>query len=185
MEPRVAGVGELTPGGALAAALDGLCLADVASTGLVELLPAFERVVGWAQANQLAVIAELTRREEDADRHAGSPESTVAGVLREPDARERVSAEVGCALSLSPRAAGLRVHLATELNTRLPWVCDALQATSHRRCRGPLSRCATGPAASPAAGDPPRAAIVITPSPIRRGARARATCAASAARTTG
>src|SRR6185295_2625220 len=93
LEAQPVDVSCLPAGARLAEELEGLLprLADVGTGRLVGLLPAFERIVGWAQAGQLAVIGEVSRREHD---------QAMEGQQIVPDARDRVVAEVSAALGV-------------------------------------------------------------------------------------
>ncbi|HVQ92965.1 MAG TPA: DUF222 domain-containing protein [Mycobacteriales bacterium] len=84
---------------------------------LVDAIVAWDRVVSWAQAGQLAAIAELVRR-----RPAGPGEpGDGSGVS------EFAVDEVAAALRLSRPAAGARLRVAVELTGRLPATAAALR----------------------------------------------------------
>ncbi|MDN3353966.1 HNH endonuclease signature motif containing protein [Actinomadura sp. DC4] len=76
---------------------------------LVDVLAAWRRQASWAQAGELAAVAELARRRE-----SGSSRGEFA------------SAEVGLALVISPRSADAHLDLARALTDRLPLTREAL-----------------------------------------------------------
>jgi hypothetical protein len=85
--------------------------------GLVDAIVAWDRDVSWAQAGQLAAIAELARRRPA---EPGQP-SDGSGVS------EFAVDEVAAALRLSRPAAGARLHVAVEVARRLPATGAALR----------------------------------------------------------
>jgi hypothetical protein len=99
-------------------------LADADTDRLVGSLPAYERLVGWAQAGQLAVIAEVSRREHDPQNDPVPP----GGQRMVPDPRQRVVAEVSTALGVSETTGWRRLELTEALTQRLPEIFDALAA---------------------------------------------------------
>ncbi|MGH3319632.1 MAG: DUF222 domain-containing protein [Streptosporangiaceae bacterium] len=108
------------PGPELAAVLAGVDPAELGGYDLVEAIAGFERLVSWAQAGQLAAIAELGhRRPERGD--PGGPRTRTADGVSEfcPD-------EIAPALRVSRRSASLRLGLAVDLCDRLPGTLDAL-----------------------------------------------------------
>lgn len=98
------------PGAALGATLAEVDLAALPDDELIDVLAAWRRQTSWAQAGELAAIAELARRR-------GSGSSRAA---------EFASAEVGLALAISPRSADAHVDLARTLAERLPLTREAL-----------------------------------------------------------
>lgn len=102
----------------LAEALAGAVPSGLDDQALVDLVGDWERLVSWAQAGQLAAIAELARR-RPAD--PGRP-GDGSGVS------EFAVDEVAAALHLSRLAAGHRLHVAVELAERLPVTAAALAA---------------------------------------------------------
>jgi hypothetical protein len=84
---------------------------------LIDAVRGWERLVSWAQAGQLAAVAEFARR-----RPAGPGESgQTSGVS------EFAVDELTAALRLSRSAAGARLQLAVELAERLPGTAAALR----------------------------------------------------------
>src|SRR6266403_813114 len=98
------------PGPSLGTALAGLDPAALGDGELIDVLAAWRRQASWAQAGELTAVAELARRRD----HASSAET------------EFVSAEVGLALTISPRSADIHLDLARELADRLPSTRRAL-----------------------------------------------------------
>jgi Domain of unknown function (DUF222) len=88
--------------------------AELDDDALVDLICAWERLASCVAAGQLSAIAELARRRPREDGGSGPSEFAVD--------------EVAAALRLSRPAAGLRLHVATELAQRLPGTATALQA---------------------------------------------------------
>jgi hypothetical protein len=116
------GVAELPTGPGLAEGLDGLALADLSAESLFDVLKACERLAAWAQARQLTAINEIMRRETS----AGSPGA--ASRPGEGAPGEFAVMEIACALKLSDLSASVRVDLARNLEDRLPFVLDSLEA---------------------------------------------------------
>ncbi|MFD0685204.1 HNH endonuclease signature motif containing protein [Actinomadura fibrosa] len=111
------------PGPKLALCLSGAesTLADLSETELVEVAAAARRQTAWAQARELAAIAELARRRarDEQDDH---PDYRILS------AHESVVEEVAAALSLTSESAATQVHLAERLHTDLPETRCALEA---------------------------------------------------------
>jgi hypothetical protein len=112
-----------TPGEAWSRYLPDGLLADmlsVASGGScwdrVERIGGWERIIAWAQANQLRAIAGFVRAASTDPAYGGDPEQVGASVC----------AEVGLITRVSPRTADGRVGDAVALVERLPTVLDAL-----------------------------------------------------------
>src|SRR2546428_4676762 len=117
------------PGPVLAGVLASVRPEDVDSWDLVEVIRAWERQACWAAAGQLAAIAELARRrppypaaEDGSERHRD------AGHRSLPSVSEFAVDEVAAALRLSRPGAGVRLHLAVELDQRLAGTAAALRA---------------------------------------------------------
>ncbi|MEV5711572.1 DUF222 domain-containing protein [Actinoallomurus sp. NPDC052274] len=92
------------PGVRLAADLAAVDPAELSDAELVDVMAAWRRQASWAQAGELAAVAELAhRRERGSSRNA-----------------EFTSAEVGLTLGLSPRSADAHVDFALALADRLP-----------------------------------------------------------------
>lgn len=100
------------PGASLGAALAEVDPAGLPDGELVDVLTAWRRQASWAQAGELAAVAELARRRE-------------SGSSRDA---EFASAEVGLALAISPRSADAHLHLAQAVADRLPSTRAALAA---------------------------------------------------------
>jgi hypothetical protein len=97
-------------------------LAALTDDELVGVLRAWRRQTSWAQARELAAVAELARRRPA----EGTPPATA------PDAfpaklSEFIAAEVGAALTLTGCAAGAELDLALDLTAR-PATAAALEA---------------------------------------------------------
>lgn len=98
------------PGPRLAADLAVVDPVALSDDELVDVMAAWRRQASWAQAGELAAVAELARR------RAGASSRTA----------EFTSAEVGLALGLSPRSADAHVDFALALADRLPLTREAL-----------------------------------------------------------
>ncbi|TDD60238.1 HNH endonuclease [Actinomadura darangshiensis] len=96
-------------------------LGDLADDELLEVARAARRRASWAQARELAAIAELHRRRIDA-------ESEVDPGYRMLSAHESVTEEVAAALMLTSSAAATLVHLAERLTGPLSATGAALEA---------------------------------------------------------
>ncbi|WP_254715824.1 HNH endonuclease signature motif containing protein [Actinomadura sp. NAK00032] len=116
------------PGPQLAVCLSGSKerLADLTDDELLQVAAAARRQTSWAQARELAAIAELTRRrtsdEDCGAEESGDPEYRVLS------ARESVAEEVAVALSVTGNAAATLVHLAEQLTGPLARTGEALGA---------------------------------------------------------
>ncbi|TMR06346.1 DUF222 domain-containing protein [Actinomadura soli] len=108
------------PGPQLAICLSGgkERLADLTDDELLQVAAAARRQTSWAQARELAAIAELAQRRED----AGAPDYRVLS------ARESVTEEVAAALTVTGNTAATLVHLAETLSGPLAATGDALEA---------------------------------------------------------
>jgi hypothetical protein len=111
------------PGPQLAICLSGgkNRLADLTDDELLQVAAAARRQTSWAQARELAAIAELTRR-RTADEESGDRD------YRTLSARESVTEEVSAALTVTGNAAATLVHLAEHLTGPLARTGDALEA---------------------------------------------------------
>ncbi|MWA03327.1 DUF222 domain-containing protein [Actinomadura sp. LD22] len=109
------------PGPQLAVCLSGgkESLADLTDGELLEVAAAARRQTSWAQARELAAIAELAGR-----RAAGGVEDDP----RVLSAHESVTDEVAAALTVTGNAAASLVHLAERLADDLPGTREALEA---------------------------------------------------------
>ena len=120
----LAGHARLTPGPVLAGWLSGSSSADLDDAALVSSVTGWRKVTSWAQAQELAAVAELGRRRgvtcEVAPERA--PAEELAAVFA-PD-------EVALALTLTQCAADYWMSLAVSLATRLPGTLTALRTGS-------------------------------------------------------
>ncbi|WP_243722446.1 DUF222 domain-containing protein [Actinomadura sp. 7K507] len=110
------------PGPQLAICLSGgkQHLADLTDDELLQVAAAARRQTSWAQARELAAIAELTQRRTAAEK-AGDPD------YRTLPARESVTEEVAAALTVTGNTAATLVHLAEQLTGPLVATGDALE----------------------------------------------------------
>ncbi|TDD34780.1 DUF222 domain-containing protein [Actinomadura sp. KC06] len=111
------------PGPQLAVCLSGgkERFADLTDDELLQVAAAARRQTSWAQARELAAIAELAQRRaqvEDAD----------DSDYRVLSARESVTEEVAVALAVTGNTAATLVHLAEQLTGALAATGDALEA---------------------------------------------------------
>lgn len=111
------------PGPQLAVCLSGgkERLADLTDEELLQVAKAARRQTSWAQARELAAIAELTQR-RTADEDAGDPDYRILS------AHESVTEEVAAALTVTGNAAATLVHLAEQLTGPLVRTGEALGA---------------------------------------------------------
>ena len=111
------------PGPQLAICLSGgkERLADLTDDELLQVAKAARRQTSWAQARELAAIAELTRR-RTADEDAGDPDYRILS------AHESVTEEVAAALTVTGNTAATLVHLAERLTGPLTETGTALEA---------------------------------------------------------
>ncbi|MQY09288.1 HNH endonuclease signature motif containing protein [Actinomadura macrotermitis] len=111
------------PGPQLAVCLSGdkNRLGDLTDAELCERMAAARRQASWAQAQELAAIAELAARRHAQDEHH-DPDYRVLS------ARESLLEEVSVALAVTGNAAATLVHLAERLTHQLPGTQEALQA---------------------------------------------------------
>jgi hypothetical protein len=100
------------PGASLGGALAEVDVRGLSDGELVDVLTAWRRQASWAQAGELAAVAELARRRE-------------SGSSRDA---EFASAEVGLALAISPRSADAHLDLAQAVADRLRLTRAALAA---------------------------------------------------------
>ncbi|SNS94566.1 protein of unknown function [Actinomadura meyerae] len=112
------------PGAQLAVCLSGAKerLADLTDGELLQVAAAARRQTSWAQARELAAIAELTRRRTSEDA------SDAEADYRVLSARESVTEEVAAALTVTGNAAATLVHLAEQLTGPLAATGEALGA---------------------------------------------------------
>jgi Domain of unknown function (DUF222) len=122
-------VESMPPGAALVALLVGFDPESVDDDGeLLELVAGWDRVIAWANAKQLAAVAEFVRRPWSI-----GPEISVdaarasRGVLGQ-HTREFAEDEIAARLAISTAAAGFRVGLATALAGGLTATGAALAA---------------------------------------------------------
>jgi hypothetical protein len=109
------------PGPQLAVCLSGgkERLADLTDGELLQVASAARRQTSWAQARELAAIAELSRRRTDAE-DGGDPDYRILS------ARESVTEEVAAALTVTGNTAATLVHLAEQLTGPLARTGEAL-----------------------------------------------------------
>ncbi len=110
------------PGPQLAVCLAGRNerLADLSDDGLLQVAAAARRQTSWAQARELAAIAELARRREDAET-AGESDYRILS------AYESTIEEVAAALTVTSNTAATLVHIAGRLTGPLAATGEALE----------------------------------------------------------
>ena len=97
--------------------------AQLPDVDLPAVAAALRRVTSWAQAAELAVVAQIAARSAARDPHAGlGDDGRPAAVTRD------AAAQAGLALTLSPGAASWWTDLAVTLGWRLPATAAALSA---------------------------------------------------------
>lgn len=109
------GVPEGLPGPGMAAALDAMDVTALSDDELVEVMASWRKVTSWAQASELATVAELVRRREA--QHESAPPVEVG---------EFIADEIALELTLSGGAAGMWAGLACKLADPLPLTRRAL-----------------------------------------------------------
>ncbi|MEU5995963.1 DUF222 domain-containing protein, partial [Spirillospora sp. NPDC047418] len=111
------------PGPQLAICLSGgkNRLVDLGDDELLQVAAAARRQTSWAQARELAAIAELARR-RSVEEESGDPDYRILS------ARESVTEEVAAALTVTGNSAATLVHLAEQLTGPLARTGDALEA---------------------------------------------------------
>ncbi|NVI91379.1 DUF222 domain-containing protein, partial [Actinomadura sp. BRA 177] len=111
------------PGPQLAICLSGdkSRLADLTDDELLQVAAAARRQTSWAQARELAAIAELTQRRTRAEADA-DPDYRILS------ARESVTEEVAAALTITSNASATLLHLAEQLTGPLADTGAALEA---------------------------------------------------------
>ncbi|MEU5988446.1 DUF222 domain-containing protein [Spirillospora sp. NPDC047418] len=95
-------------------------MADLADDELLQFAAAARRQTSWAQARELAAIAELSRRRTDAET-AGDPDYRILS------AHESVTEEIAAALTITGNAAATLVHLSECLSGPLADTAAALE----------------------------------------------------------
>jgi len=112
------------PGPQLAVCLSGgrRQLADLNDDELLQVAAAARRQTSWAQARELAAIAELTRRRDAAG------EADDGSDYRTLSAHEAVTEEVAAALTVTGNTAATLVHLAERLTGPLSATGEALES---------------------------------------------------------
>jgi hypothetical protein len=103
------------PGPDTAIWLSGVDAASLTDDELIEGMKAARRLTSWAQAGELALVAELVRRREA--RYDSAPAMKVG---------EFIADEIALALMLSGGAAGIWAGLACKLDDELPLTREAL-----------------------------------------------------------
>ncbi|MFA1545551.1 HNH endonuclease signature motif containing protein [Actinomadura chokoriensis] len=111
------------PGPQLAICLSGgkERLADLTDDELLQVAAAARRQTSWAQARELAAIAELAQRRTQAEAD-GDPDYRILS------ARESVTEEVAAALTITSNASATLLHLAENLTGPLAATGAALEA---------------------------------------------------------
>jgi hypothetical protein len=113
--------GALPAGPGLAAWLSGLDPAAASGRDLITVAAAFRRVAAWAQAGELAAVAEVAARSAAADPKAGlRPDGSPACVT------DDAAAQVSLGLTLSHYGAEAWTGLSVALRWRLPRTAAAL-----------------------------------------------------------
>ena len=120
----LAGHARLAPGPVLAGSLGGASPAELDDVALVSSVTGWRKVTSWAQAQELAAVAELGRRR-----------GVTLGVAPDRTPAEELAAdfapnEVALALTLTQCAADSWVSLAVSLAGRLPATLGALRSGS-------------------------------------------------------
>jgi len=111
------------PGPGLAGFLSGQDPETASSRDLVGLAESFRRVSSWAQAGELAMIAQVAARSAAADPRAGLAKDGRPALLTED-----ATAQVSLGLTLSHTGAEAWTGLAVALRWRLPRTAAALSA---------------------------------------------------------
>ncbi len=119
---------ELPPGPDLAEALSGWDPDSRADDELIDRIGAWERMRAWAEAGQLADIAELTGRRRQADELERADHAARGGQGEPGQLMEFVVDEIALAARISRVAASHRLDLAQDLTQALPEVFRALRA---------------------------------------------------------
>ena len=120
----LAGHARLTPGPVLAGWLSGASPAELDDVALVSSITGWRKVTSWAQAQELAAVAELSRRRGVTSELA--PDRTPVEEL----AADFAPNEVALALTLTQCAADCWMSLAVSLAGRLPATLAALRSGS-------------------------------------------------------
>jgi Domain of unknown function (DUF222) len=120
-DPEVGAAGTLPAGPGLAAWLSGLDPAAASGRDLITMAAAFRRVAAWAQAGELAAVAEVAARSAADDPRAGlRPDGSPACVT------DDAAAQVSLGLTLSHYGAEAWAALSVALRWRLPRTAAAL-----------------------------------------------------------
>ena len=119
---ELAGQMRIPPGASLAAWLGQTEPAALDDAGLVNSIASWRKITSWAQARELAAVAEVARR-----RGATDDPSLDRDPARELEA-EFVPNEIALALTMTQFAAEYWVSLAVSLSSRLPGTLSALRA---------------------------------------------------------
>ena len=120
--PELAGQMRIPPGPALAAWLGQAQPATLDDAGLVNSITGWRKVTSWAQAQELAAIAEVARR-----RGVTDDPSLDCAPARKLEA-EFAPNEIALALTMTQFAAEYWVGLAVSLSGRLPGTLSALRS---------------------------------------------------------
>jgi Domain of unknown function (DUF222) len=119
---ELAGQMRIPPGAPLAAWLGQAEPATLDDAGLVNSIAGWRKITSWAQAQELAAVAEVARR-----RGATDDPSLDRDPARELEA-EFVPNEIALALTMTQFAAEYWVSLAVSLSRRLPGTLSALRS---------------------------------------------------------
>lgn len=122
LDPVDADLTSMRPSPGLATRLAKLPTSDVSDSHLVDMIGAYQRLISWAQAGQVAAIAELTRR-------------PMFLPHRDRDELRSAGAQVAAELRLAPSTGEDRALTARRLVEEFPATLGALRegAIDHRR----------------------------------------------------
>jgi hypothetical protein len=137
----------LPTGPALAAWLSGQDSATARSRDLIGMAAAFRRVASWAQAGELALVAQVAARSAADDARVGLAENG-----RPEQLTEDATAQVSLGLTLSHGGAEAWTGLAVTLRWRLPATAAALADGQIDLYRARIIAEATAPLSDAAAG---------------------------------
>jgi uncharacterized protein DUF222 len=122
-DPTGATAAALPPGPGLAGFLSGQDPETASGRDLIGMAEAFRHVASWAQAGELAMVAQVAARSAAADPRAGLAEDGRPALLTED-----ATAQVSLGLTLSHTGAEAWTWLAVTLRWRLPRTAAALAA---------------------------------------------------------
>ncbi len=122
LAPELGGQMRMPPGPALAAWLGHTEAATLDDAGLVNSIAGWRKIASWAQAQELAAVAEVARR-----RGVTDDPSVERDPVRKLEA-EFMPNEIALALTMTQFAAEYWVSLAVSLSGRLPGTLSALRS---------------------------------------------------------